>query len=141
MEDKIEGGCLCGTVRYRITERPLSIVNCHCRSCRLGAGVAGVAWVTVAKNVIAVSSGTPVQFQSSPHVTRTFCGKCGTSLTYEHDDDPGTIDVTTASLDHPDRFAPQREVWLEDRLAWEALDDNIPHFSRGSGDAAGKASG
>ena len=49
----------------------------------------------------------------------------------------GTIDVTTATLDAPETFPPSREIWLEHRLAWEPLDENLAHFQRSSsGDAA-----
>jgi hypothetical protein len=54
-----------------------------------------------------------VEHRSSAEVRRTFCGRCGTSLTYRHDGDPDFIDVATATLDHPDEFPPTRHVWLE----------------------------
>jgi hypothetical protein len=63
---------------------------------------------------------------------RTFCGRCGTPLTYRHDSSPGTVDVTTVSLDDPDRFPPTREVWLEHKLAWEALNADLDHYPRSS---------
>jgi hypothetical protein len=40
--------------------------------------------------------------------------------------------VTTASLDRPDEFPPTRHIWLEDKLAWEHVDDGLPRFERGS---------
>jgi hypothetical protein len=77
-------------------------------------------------------AGVPARFRSSSSVVRTFCGKCGTSLTSEHDESPDTIDVTAATLDAPDAFPPTREIWLEHQLAWEPLDENLPHFQRSS---------
>ncbi|TMH05076.1 MAG: GFA family protein, partial [Betaproteobacteria bacterium] len=74
----------------------------------------------------------PVAFRSSPPVLRTFCGKCGTPLTYQHDDSLSTIDVTTSTLDSPERFAPTREIWIEHKLSWEALNGSLEHFPRGS---------
>ena len=67
---------------------------------------------------------------------RSFCGSCGTPLTYQHDDSPDTIDVTTATLDHPERFPPTREIWLEHRLAWETLNPMLVHYPRDSADDA-----
>jgi hypothetical protein len=61
---------------------------------------------------------------------RTHCATCGTSLTYQAD--PESIDVTIASLDHPERVPPTREVWVEHRLAWEPLDPALPHRMQGS---------
>ena len=39
----VEGGCLCGAIRYRVSGEPLARSLCHCRSCRLGAGAPSVA--------------------------------------------------------------------------------------------------
>ncbi len=132
----VEGGCLCGAVRYRIKGDPLAQGLCHCRSCRLATGAAGVAWVVVRTTDFAYIAGRPREFRSSSRVRRTFCGNCGTSLTYQHDDSPESIDVTTATLDSPERFPPKREVWLEHRLAWEVLDERLTHYDRGSAEPA-----
>ena len=42
-------------------------------------------------------------------------------MTYEHADRPDEIDITTASLDHPERFAPTRDVFPEEKLSWVEL--------------------
>ena len=42
----VEGGCLCGAIRYQIAGEPVSRSLCHCRSCRHAAGSGPVAWVT-----------------------------------------------------------------------------------------------
>ena len=47
-----------------------------------------------------------------------------------------TIDVTTATLDYPDAFAPTRHVWLEHKIAWENVDSALPQYREGSGEAA-----
>jgi hypothetical protein len=135
MSINAQGGCLCGAVRYRITGQPLATSFCHCRSCRLASGAPAVAWVVVRRDDFAVDHGTPVAFRSSPAVERTFCGRCGTSLTYQRDDSPESIDVHTATLDAPDAFPPTREIWLEDKVAWMVTNDRLdpyPRSSRGS---------
>jgi hypothetical protein len=130
-----QGGCLCASIRYRIAGAPLAQARCHCRSCRLAAGAPSVAWIVVRREDFVFTAGTPVRFHSSPAVVRTFCGTCGTPLTYQHEASPDTIDVTTATLDAPEKFPPTREVWLSHRLAWEPLDEELRHFQRGSADA------
>ena len=75
--------------------------------------------------------GEPADYRSSDEVSRTFCQSCGTSLTYRRDEEPGSIDVTTASLDRPDEFPPTRHIWLEDKLTWEGVDDGLPRFEQG----------
>lgn len=78
------------------------------------------------------ASGTPARFASSPPVVRSFCAACGTPLTYQHAESADTIDVTTATLDFAERFAPTREVWTEQKLPWVTLNDTLEHFRRSS---------
>lgn len=132
----IEGGCLCAKTRYRIAGAPLAQSTCHCRSCRLASGAPSVAWVVVRRGDFAFTAGDPTFFRSSPPVVRTFCRSCGTPLTYQHDQSPGTIDITTATLDAPERFPPTREIWLDHRIAWAAVNPDLPHFPKESGASA-----
>jgi len=127
-----DSGCFCGGVRYRITAAPQSSFVCHCVSCRRAAGAQSVAWLTVSSGDFSFVFGEPVEYRSSPGVTRTFCGGCGTSLTYRHDEDPDSVDVTTASLDRTDEFPPEYHVWMEDKVGWESVEDGLPRFQRGS---------
>ena len=30
----LDGGCLCGTLRYRVKEMPLGVIMCHCDDCK-----------------------------------------------------------------------------------------------------------
>ena len=124
-----EGGCFCGTLRYRVDGAPTASAICHCASCRRASGAAAVAWVSFPLTRFRWIRGTPRAHRSSPGVERTFCERCGTPLTYARDALPGTIDVTTASLDEPARFPPTREVWIADRLAWQRLDPALEHLA------------
>ena len=132
MSNATEGGCLCGAIRYRAMGGTLAQSICHCKTCRLASGAPSVAWVTFRSSDFAFITGEPARFRSTPPVIRTFCRKCGTPLTYQHQDSPDTIDVTTVTLDLPDNFAPAREIWIEHKLAWESLNDTVPHYPRGS---------
>lgn len=132
MIDSAQGGCLCGAVRYRASDTALATSICHCNSCRRASGAPSVAWVVFRVVDFAFVTGQPIAFRSSSLVVRTFCGRCGTPLTYQHDESPDTIDVTTATLDSPERFPPTKEIWLEHKLAWEPVRDALQHFPRSS---------
>jgi hypothetical protein len=127
-----EGGCLCGAVRYRVTSAPRALVLCHCRSCRRAAGAPSLAWAIFQAADFAFTSGKPATFASSPGVERGFCGQCGTTLTYADADRPDVADVTTATLDNPDAFAPTKEIWLEEKIAWESVDHARARYPRSS---------
>ena len=131
-----EGGCLCGAVRFRVTDTPLSSIICHCRTCRRASGAPSVAWLTVARSDFTVLSGVPTEFTSSAGVTRSFCSICGTPLTYKSDQNPDIIDVTTVSLDDPSLVPPTREVWLEHKLSWEATNRALDQYPGGSSDGS-----
>jgi hypothetical protein len=61
---------------------------------------------------------------------RSFAACCGTHLFIEDTKDSKTIDVTIASLDDPTPFAPEKAIWLEDKLPWVTLDESLPSFPK-----------
>lgn len=130
--EPLEGGCLCRAIRYRVTGEAITSSLCHCRSCRLAAGAPAVAWIVFRCADFAFTTGEPVRFRSSSSVVRGFCGACGTPLSYRHDDNPELIELTTATLDAPDRFPPTREIWPADKLAWMTPDPGRRHYPRDS---------
>jgi hypothetical protein len=125
-----EGGCLCGKIRYRVIGEPAGSMVCHCRTCRRAAGSPVVAWLTFPKARFQLSLGNPAEFRSTPPVRRTFCGACGTPLTYEHRDEPGSIDIITCSLDDPNAFPPTHHSWLSHDLRWIRFGDGLPTFQQ-----------
>ena len=124
----LEGGCLCGAIRYRVRGKPTNTMICHCRTCRRATGSPVVGWLTFAKADFEVRTGTLAEFRSSPPVRRGFCGTCGTPLTYSHQESPDNIDVTTCSLDDPQTFPPTHHSWLSDDVGWVRFGDGLPAF-------------
>jgi hypothetical protein len=103
---------------------------CHCQSCRRVAAAPVVAWVTFPLAQFQLLRGHPTEFDSSEPVRRTFCGACGTPLTYEHRDRAGFVDVTTCSLDDPSLFPPTHHSWLSHDVAWVRFGDGLPAFQQ-----------
>lgn len=130
LRSRVSGGCFCGAVRYEARGAPTNSMVCHCRTCRRIAGAPAVAWVTFDAAGFRFVKGRPSAFHSSKAVTRRFCRKCGTPLTYESKKDPATLDVTTATLDRPDAFAPTHHSWLSHDIAWVRFGDGLPTFPR-----------
>ncbi len=119
--EPITGGCYCGAVRYRATGETLYRANCHCANCRRAIGAQAVAWITVKTSEFNFEKGSPKRYRTDTGAWRVFCDQCGTSLTYENDARPGEIDITTGSLDHPEDFAPTKDVFAEEKLPWVSL--------------------
>ena len=120
-ERAYEGGCLCGAVRFRASGSPSNPTLCHCGTCRHAAGAPVVAWVSFPRSGFAFTRGEPARFRSSVPVERTFCARCGTPLTYTHDAEADTIDVTTASVDDAAELAPRDHTWTSHALAGCAI--------------------
>lgn len=120
----LEGGCLCGAVRYAITGPILRSDWCHCRLCQRSAGAPAVAWTTVAAGDFRFTKGEPRTYASSEKGRRLFCGDCGTQLVFL--DGEADRDVTIASLDEPTALAPQDHIWTMSQLSWVKLADGLP---------------
>jgi hypothetical protein len=69
---------------------------------------------------------------------RTFCARCGTALTYQHERFADEVDVTTASLDDPAAFPPADHTWDGERTAWLDLRDGRPRFPRSRSEGSGR---
>jgi hypothetical protein len=125
----LEGGCLCGAVRYRAQGTPYDVTHCHCTLCRRASGAPFVTWFSVPAQGFRFVQGMPSRFASSPEAVRTFCGRCGTALTFQLHSAPDEIDVTVCSLDDPDSLTPQDHIYTRSRLRCIALADGLPQFA------------
>jgi hypothetical protein len=130
----LEGGCLCGAVRYRIDGSARRTTNCHCIHCRRASGAPFVTWMEFPASAFTLLSGTLAGYESRPRVTREFCAQCGAQLTYRHADDPATIDVTACSLDDVREVTPEDHVWCDRMAPWVKLADGLPRFKLGRND-------
>lgn len=114
----LQGGCLCGAVRYQVAGEPMSSSICHCANCRRAAGAQSVAWMTFSLDHFAFLQGEPTRYPSSTGATWSFCGQCGSTLTYQNEGRPKEIDVTTGSVDDPEAFPPTQEGSEDEKVSW-----------------------
>jgi hypothetical protein len=134
MKLPLEGGCLCGAVRYRISAEPSHADYCHCRMCQRATGAPVVPWLTVARAAFAWIKGEAAVYRSSAEAERLFCPSCGTQLAFRADAEPDHLDVTLASLDEPDAVRPTHHIWTSSRIAWFDIADDLPRYpERGPG--------
>ena len=87
-----------------------------------------VIWFSVRRSEFQFVAGQPARFNSSKKATRSFCPRCGTQLTFEHDDFPDEVDITTCSLDDPETLPPKDHTHTSSRLRWVRLDDGLPEY-------------
>lgn len=124
----LEGGCQCGTVRYRVTGDPVMTAICHCSMCRRANAAPAVAWAMYQEAQVMFARETPSLYASSPEARRGFCPKCGTQISFTADFIPGLIDITIGSLDEPERVTPSLHYWESKRLPWVRFADDLPKY-------------
>jgi hypothetical protein len=129
MASTIEGGCLCGGVRYRLHVRPKQGSDCHCEDCRRASAAPYVTWCSVPSKAIEVLSGELRRVSYADRL-RSFASCCGTPLFIQDEVSSEWIDVTVASLDDPKTFPPEVAIWTEDKLPWVKLDPSRRAFRR-----------
>ena len=122
------GGCQCGAVRYEVHGEPFHQTLCHCTDCRRTSGAPVVAWFSVPPEAFNVTQGELQRFRSSPQVVRSFCGLCGTPVTYQREG-LAEIDVTTCSLDDPESVPPRDHTFVRSALGWAAVEDGLPRYA------------
>jgi hypothetical protein len=126
MQQKLEGGCLCGAIRYRFEAAPHHVAHCHCSQCRRAAGAPVVTWATLRDKDVTILAGEAAWFRSSDHARRGFCARCGTPLFFLSTRYPGLIDVTAASLDRPEALTPTGHTHEPSRIPWLVMADRLP---------------
>lgn len=120
------GGCQCGAMRYQFDAPLQDIAHCHCSVCRRSSGGIVTTWITVPLASFTWLKGQARQYASSTSCTRYFCADCGAQLALFTSLSPDTLDVTIATLDHPERAPADRHIWVQSRLPWLRLDPELP---------------
>lgn len=123
--DKITGGCQCGALRYRIEGRLRYPHLCHCRMCQKASGNYFMPLAASIRSEFAMTRGEASWFQSSDHVRRGFCGRCGTPLFYDMPE-AGFINITLGSLDDPQRVKPEAQSNPATKMRWFDQLDGLP---------------
>jgi hypothetical protein len=52
-------------------------------------------------------------------------------LTYYNAANLDELDITLASLDAPELYAPQTHIWVADKLDWVIISDGLPQLAGG----------
>lgn len=123
-----KGGCYCGQIRYEAAGTPFHETTCHCSICQRTTGAPFVTWFSIPRSQFRLVRGAPARFSSTPKARRSFCPRCGTQLTFEHDDFPDEIDITACSLDEPESAPPKNHIHTSSKLSWIKLADSLPQY-------------
>ena len=126
------GGCACGAIRYKLTERPLIVHACHCHDCQRITGSAFVINLWIERKFVEASLA-PKSFRltagtGKPHDV-FFCEQCGTYLWSFYHAAPGdTLFVRAGTLDQPEKVTPDVHIFTRSKLPWLQLPKDVPAF-------------
>jgi len=129
---KVEGGCLCGNVRYSgETEQPITAV-CHCKNCQKQAGSAFSILVGVPKASFEITGKSLTLYtdmaDSGNQVERYFCNNCGSPVYSGSPTSPDMIFIKAGTLDDVSFLNPQVHVWCKSAQPWVQIDEAVPKF-------------
>jgi hypothetical protein len=126
---KLTGGCLCGGVRFEITEPLVSASYCHCTRCQRRSGTAASANARIVPGSLKVTSGEELlkAFQPPDGAAKVFCSNCGSALWAARDGEPAGVRL--GALDEDPGVRPSYHQYVAYAASWEPLpDDGLPRY-------------
>jgi hypothetical protein len=128
----LTGGCLCGGVRYEISE-PLGTASyCHCTRCQRRSGTAASAQARVAPGSFRIVAGEELVRCWEPGgggFAKCFCSACGGALWSRSPVDPQVVSVRLGTFDADPGVRPGYRQFVAHAAAWEPIpDDGLPRY-------------
>ena len=125
-DTKLEGGCACGTVRYRMTGGPMFVHCCHCRWCQRETGAAFALNAIIEADRVVLLKGapevvaTPSQSGRGQKIAR--CPACRVAL-WSNYAGPGDAVrfVRVGTLDEPGRLPPDIHIYTASKQPWVVI--------------------
>lgn len=130
-EIAIEGGCTCGEIRYRVNKSPMIVHCCHCRWCQRETGSSYVLNAILESSEHTVIQGqvqivdTPSNSGGGQRIAR--CPSCKVALwSYYSTAKEAVLFLRVGTLDNPDAFPPDINIFTSSKQPWVILADTIP---------------
>ena len=119
---KLTGGCLCGSVRYSISDKPQRGYICHCRFCQKQTGMGARPAITVDKKSVEFHGDSVGQYKyvipdHGRAIFPMFCNKCGTNLGATLERFPNVQVINIGTLDNPDDVEVTIEMFSDEALS------------------------
>jgi hypothetical protein len=127
----LRGSCLCGGVKFEVTETPDRLRYCHCESCKKLSGGTGTVNFRVPATAIRILEGEDLlqTFQPAEGTAKTFCLSCGSNLFGGGWPEREVASVRASAIDDPFDARPSAHIFVRSLAAWETLpDDGLERF-------------
>ncbi len=133
----LEGGCYCGSLRYKVGGDAMFKGQCHCRECQYVSGGSVNVVMAMPAAEFSYTKGAPKAFARSDldnPVTREFCGECGTHILARAPALAAAVMLKVGTLDDPSVFGqPQMVIFTCDKQSFHQLPEGVPAFERTPG--------
>lgn len=131
-EAPLQGGCLCGAVRYEVTAPLLSAGYCHCTHCQRRTGTGSSVNGRVSRAALKILQGDDQlrAYKPPTGIPKVFCTNCGSAL---FSDDPLSeqMAVRLGTLDGDPGIRPTHRQFVNSAVAWEEIpDDGLERYPR-----------
>jgi hypothetical protein len=122
----LHGSCLCGGVRFELTEAPDSLRYCHCKSCKKLSGGAATVNGRVRSSSIRIVEGEDLlqTFEPAEGTAKTFCMSCGSNLFGGGWPESETCSVRATAIDGPFDARPSAHIFVRSVAYWETLPED-----------------
>ena len=130
---KVEGGCLCGAVRYSGEAEPIFAGLCHCTSCQKGSGSAFNTVVAVPKPAVSFSGALSTyegKGDTGNATYRRFCPACGSPVAMEAAVMADVVMIPTGTLDDASAVQPAMQIYCDSAQPWALLEGGIQRFGK-----------
>jgi len=132
MNKVLNGGCLCGNVRFETSAEPMFSGNCHCRDCQRSSGGAFTPAIFVPADSVWIQG--PVKFfqsraDSGNTIDRGFCPNCGSQLFTKLQMMPNVLGLRAGTLDAPDNFHPTLDMYTASAAHWDHMNPALLKFA------------
>lgn len=127
----LEGGCLCGAVRYRIDEDAPPCYACHCTDCQTHTGGAVAVQMPVWSSRFSVEGETVSGRRMTPSGAKGTvfaCAVCLTRLYTENSNRPEILVVRAGTLDGSAAIVPAAHMWTRSRQPWMVIPADVRQY-------------
>lgn len=139
-QNTVEGGCLCGSIRFAISQPLAPAAYCLCSDCRKTTGSAFNISVPVALENFRLLSGSPKSFtkagDSGIELTRRFCPDCGSPVYTFSERHPGRVYVKAGLIDDSSCVTPAYQSYTSSAVPWAQIPPGLPGYARGRSSSA-----
>ena len=131
-EPVLTGGCLCGGVRFELSEPPVGAAYCHCTRCQRRTGTAASPSARIVPGSLRITAGEELIRSYEPPsggFAKDFCSACGSALWSRDPEDSEVFGVRMGAFDTDPGVRPASRQFVAYAASWEPVpDDGLPRY-------------